>query len=133
MLAPESPYVNWAGNTNAVVSNHLSMVGLSSRPEPTRLGRCAPTPVLARSAEMVGVYGRPLRQMAMACICHPPSSAWAAPPALPRKRFPRPTGSSQPTLMARLCGTSKLEIAFSRPALPPTDGLSWVVMLLENV
>ena len=28
---------------------------------------------------------------------------------------------------------SKLEMAFSRPELPPTDGLFWVVMLFENV
>ena len=69
----------------------------------------------------------------MACICHPPSSAWVTPLARPRKRLPRPTGSSQPTLRATLCGMSKLEIAFSRPWLPPTEGLFWVVMLLENV
>ena len=115
------------------MSNHFSIVGSSSSPEPMRLGRWPPTPVLARSAPMVGVNGRPLRQMTMACICQPPSSACVTPPASLRNRLPRPTGSSQPALSARLCGTSKDEIAFSRPALPPTDGLFWVVMLFDQV
>ena len=133
MLPPASPYLNWAGSTNAEGSNHFSTVGLGSSPDPVRFGRWAPTPVLARSAEIVGVKGRPLRMIRMACICQPPSRIWVAPLASPRKRLPRPTGSSQPALTARLWGMSKLEMAFSRPELPPTDGLFWVVMLFENV
>ena len=61
MPGPESPNVKLAGTTNAVLSNHTSMVGFSSSPEPTRFGRCPPTPMFATSREMVGVYGSPLR------------------------------------------------------------------------
>jgi hypothetical protein len=55
--------VNCGGSAKAVLSNQTSTVGLSRLPEPRRFGRWVPTPVFARSLEIVGVNGRPLRQM----------------------------------------------------------------------
>src|SRR4029450_5155475 len=73
MPAAELPNVNASGTTNAVLSNHRSIVGLDSVPEPIRFGRCAPTPLLATSREIVGVNGRPLRKLTIVWTCHPPS------------------------------------------------------------
>jgi hypothetical protein len=53
--------------------------------------------------------------------------------AFARKRRPVPIGSSYPTLMAMLCGTSNEDRAFSRPRLPPTAGVFCVVMLFDQV
>src|SRR5437763_1283058 len=65
MPAPELPNVNASGTTNAVLSNHMSSVGLASTPEPMRLGRWPLTPMLATSREIVGVHGSLLLMRAL--------------------------------------------------------------------
>src|SRR4029450_12018522 len=95
MPAGELANGNASGTTNAALSNHRSIVGLASVPEPIRFGRCPPTPVLATSREIGGVNGRPLRKLTIVWTCHPPSSGLFL-----------ANGNAYPELNANRCGVS---------------------------
>src|SRR5437879_6010100 len=95
MPAPELPNVYWSGTTNAVLSNHWSIVGLARVPEPIGFGRWLATPSLATSREIVGVNGRPLRKLMIVWTCHPPSS-----------QLFLANGRAYPELNANKCGVS---------------------------
>src|SRR5689334_7398587 len=90
ILRPPLPYVNCAGFAQAApgvpkeVSNHRAMVGLSSSPEPRRLGRLAPE--FDRDVASVGVNGKPPCTVRIPFTCQLPSSAFSTGFEMPKRR-----------------------------------------------
>src|SRR5262245_10247129 len=80
-------------------------------PDAMRLGNCEPVPVFKLFVCIVGVNGRPVWNVPMALICHPPAihCRGRADPLIQCR--PWPNGSWYVPLTASLCRTSKVELA----------------------
>src|SRR4029453_393283 len=97
MPRPASPYVFGGGATKSAGLNQRSTVGLSSSPDPIRLGQLgAPllTPVWSET-----LNGRPVVIVVIPDSCQPPTRPCASAPGLVIQRRPVPKGSSWTELM----------------------------------
>src|SRR5262245_1042239 len=75
MLRPELPQMYWPGARSAGAPDQGSMVRCESgsSPEAMRFGNCEPVPVFRLFVCMVEVNGKPVWNVPMELICHPPA------------------------------------------------------------